>query len=486
MLILVNMKNLKNWLLVILALTGLAWFFSYRILIAPLGLTADEGGFGVNAVYLSQTLRDENGIMLPVFALSLGGKEWRQPVTQYYMAAFFKLFGPGVFTLRFSSVVITLSSAVLMYLLVRQLTNVRWSIFAVGIFLMTPLVMLQTHLGLDNLMPVPFTIAWLLGITLYHKSPKSKYLFWSGVSLGIGFYTYKGMRATVPVWVILTELYLLIKHGRGIIKASLPFIAGLAPFFAVIPFLEKRYPGAVFDNKGFNWDSWYTFLYPYLSSFDLSFLFITGDALLFHSTGKHGMMLLATLPLFLVGIYYTIRYRNFNLFFLVAFLSAPLLFGFVNSVHRASRLMSMIPAYSLLVTLGAQYIWNHKKIVLAVIGVLMVFNYADFVNYYWFKYPELTRVVFGDMSAYQDYVAFRDQAKILKLTPYIENTVADADGTSGEFYQLSYLPEDTKTINEGDVLPEGSILLSNKGQIAGLEPLPIKSAKYHILVNRNK
>jgi hypothetical protein len=44
----------------------------------------------------------------------------------------------------------------------------------------------------------------------------------------------------------------------------------------------------VFDNL-------YNFLYPYFSSFDLTFLFIKGDELLFHSTGYHGFFLLASM-----------------------------------------------------------------------------------------------------------------------------------------------------------------------------------------------
>jgi len=86
----------------------LSKFFSYRILNVPLGLTADEGAFAYNAVLLSKTLHDENNRFLPIFVLSLNGADWRQPVTQYYLTAFFRFFGSSVFNLRYSSVVITL------------------------------------------------------------------------------------------------------------------------------------------------------------------------------------------------------------------------------------------------------------------------------------------------------------------------------------------------------------------------------------------
>jgi hypothetical protein len=80
------MKQLLIWIIIS---SLVAFIFSYRLLQVPLGLTADEGAFGLNAVLLSNTLRDENNRFLPFFVLSLNGTDWRQPVTQYYLAGFF-------------------------------------------------------------------------------------------------------------------------------------------------------------------------------------------------------------------------------------------------------------------------------------------------------------------------------------------------------------------------------------------------------------
>jgi 4-amino-4-deoxy-L-arabinose transferase-like glycosyltransferase len=86
-------------------------------------LTDDEAAFGYNAVLLSRTAHDESGRFLPFFVLSLDGQDWRQPVTQYYLTALFKIFSPSVFLLRFSSVLVAITSAVLLYLLSLQLFN---------------------------------------------------------------------------------------------------------------------------------------------------------------------------------------------------------------------------------------------------------------------------------------------------------------------------------------------------------------------------
>ncbi len=473
------MKKIILITLFFVAVLGVGFFFSYRLLESPLGLTADEGGFGTNAVYLARTLKDENGTFLPVFALSLGGKEWRQPVTQYYQAVFFKIFGASVFNLRFSTVPITLLCASLVYLLAREFWKVKTSIFATFIFLSIPLVMIQTHMALDNIMPVPFVLFWLLMLAKSHKNPNPKYLFWAGVSLGIGFYTYKGMRATVPVWCVLTVVYLAWQKR---IKEAFMFALGTAPFFLAIPFLVNRYPGAVFDGKGFKWSSWYDFLLPYLSSYDWAFLFIQGDATPWHSTGKHGMLLLASFPLFVVGLYQAVRKKQFAWFVLATFFTAPLLFGFVDSIHRASRLMCMIPSFVLIATWGAEAIWKTKKIAMLLIVVLMMFNYGDFVNFYWYKYPELNRRWFGDLSRYKDFETFAKTAELLKLEPYVELDLAKNEDPSDQFFQVTYLGEDVHYVLEGEQLSSGQILLSSRDDIPGLRKLDIPTLQYKIQV----
>ena len=470
----------------------LSKFFSYRILNVPLGLTADEGAFAYNAVLLSKTLHDENNRFLPIFVLSLNGADWRQPVTQYYLTAFFRFFGSSVFNLRYSSVVITLVSAGLLYYLSFKAGGHKLALFSSFIFLTTPLIMIQSHLGLDNIMPVPFTIIWMLCVYLFTKTKQNRYLLLSGIFLGINFYTYKGMRATVPVWAILTAGYIFYdylsqKNAANLKKVAtrlIVFVLGILPFFAVIPLLEYKYAGAVFNNQGANTESVYSFVLPYLSSFDPSFLFIEGDATPWHSTGKHGMFLLATLPLALLGIATAIKKDRFWLFVVLAFFSAPLLYGFVNSVHRASRLMCLIPPYSLLAALGAIRLLQFKKFLVIVFIFLASLNYYDFVNYYWYQYPELSRVWFGDLSGFRDYQVFGVKSKQLGLDPYVDKQVASNEGVSGRYFEAAYVSVGTYHIDSRDLLPKEGILLSDRENIPGLTKLDVSTDKYYIHVRQ--
>lgn len=430
-------KIKPSLLLTVILTIFLALFFSYKITSIPTGLTVDESAFGYNAALLAKTAHDENGRFLPIFVHSTKQTDWRQPVTQYYLALIFKLFGPSIFNLRFSSVLVTIFSAFLIYYLSHRLFNKTTAVISFLTFLTTPIIMLHSHLGLDNIMPIPFTIIWLYALYSYSKNPKPKFLIYAGITLGINFYTYKGMRAVIPVWCLLTVAYLCLPYltaqisyasFKNIIGKALPFCLAVLPFFLIIPLLETKYPGAVFSGLRPQVDSLYDFFYPYLSSFDLTFLFIQGDALLFHSTGQHGMFLLSTLPFFLWGIYLSAKRKGFSAFILAAFFLAPLFYGLVNSVHRASRLMCLIPLYVLIGSQPIYWLSVHLKsfrpyIYLSAFSLLIIPNYFDFVRYYWTTYPKFTENIFGHMDQLPSYQILAQQAQELDLKPYITSDI---------------------------------------------------------------
>jgi len=469
------------------AFAAIAIFFSYRLTKVPPGLTIDEAAFGYNAVLLGETGRDQNGRFLPFFVLSIEGRDWRQPVTQYFMAIFFKVFGANLFNLRFTSIVVMLVTLVLIIYLSRNLFGELGGILSAFLFLTVPLIMIQSHLGLDNIMPLPFVLVWMIGIYNYLKAREVKWLLIAGISLGIGFYTYKAMRAVVPVWCVLTALFLAVENmGKrgGAIRALIPaavFSVAVFPFFAIIPLLELKYAGAVFDRQGFNWSSVYDFLYPFFSSFDPSFLFISGDATAYHSTGKHGMFLLASLPLFLTGLFKTIKSKDrYLVFLIIAFFSAPLLFGFVNSVHRASRLMAVIPLYVLVSSAGGLALLQAKKrLLFGGILLLMLVNYGDFVNYYWYEYPKMTGQWFS-RPVNDSYLRFSQKSEELGLLPFISKDVYKSDGENAHFFEAAYFPEKIQVVDREESLPAGGIIMTPRREVPGLEKIDLEIPFYYL------
>lgn len=445
--------------------------FSYKLSSIPRGLTIDESAFAYNAILLSQNLHDENGRFFPAFVLSINGKDWRQPVTQYFITAYFKLIGPSIFNLRFTSVIVASVSALLLFYFGQKLFGKIGGIMSVLFFTTSPIIMIHSHLGLDNIMPIPFTLLWLIFLYQFGKTKNLKYLAISAIALGIGFYTHKSMRSFVPIWSILSILYIVSisqwNTVKNILKNSLKpisvFTLSLLPFYLVVPLFEYKYAGAVLGQSNIGTSkSIYTFLLSYLSSFDPSFLFITGDTLPYHSTLIHGMFLLASLPFFIFGI--SKSKDKFIKFVILCFFTGPFLFGFPESIHRASRLMALVPLFILISTNGFVYLNKLPKVIPLTLLILVLINFYSFAQYYFTIYPDKYKNIFYKTDILPAYKVLSESSKSEGLKPYVSKEISDYekidDGYSNKFLRAIYFPNGIEQISTEEFLPSNSVYLS--------------------------
>lgn len=401
------------------------FLFSYKNTLVPAGMTIDEASFGYNAVMLSRTLHDENGRFMPIFVLSIDRNDWRQPITQYYMALFFKLFEPSLASLRFSTALISGVSILLIYVL--------GGILPAFFLLTTPVFFMHSRLGLDNVMPVVFILTWLLMLLRFTKGKKDPNLIIAGISLGIAFYSYKGFRVFFPIWVITSSLFIYLeKHS---FKSVFKYLLSLAPFVLMVPLLEKYYAGAVLNNERIKFESIYVFIERYISSFDLSFLFVRGDQMLFHSTGKHGIYLLLLFPFFIAGLIKSWKVSNWHKFLIVSLLLGPLLFGLFGSLYRASRMISMVPFVVLIATYGYKYLFKKHRIFSLILILLYLLNFVDFSRYYFLEYPALTKNIFYSSTAGLEYEKLKNLSDNLGLKPYVDKTMVPQKFSTTEFYR---------------------------------------------------
>lgn len=482
------MKKIFPVLLVTFLTILIGLFFSYRVLESPPGLTIDEASIGYNAVLISKTLRDETGRLLPIFPLTIGGHDWKQPSSAYATAIMFKLFGASVFNLRLVSILTAMLSLLLIVFLNFQLLGKKGAWISGLIFLTAPIVLMHSHLAQENIMPIPFVTAWLLGILLYKKGKGLRYLLFSGLLLGMGIYSYKGMRAIVPSLTAVSLIYLFRKR----LKPLIVFCLGLAPFILSMPWINAHYAGALFDTQGFHLLKYYDFLYPYISSFDISALFIRGDITVWHSTGLHGVFLISTLPLFIIGLVSAYRqkiYDHFWVFLLSGFFLSPLLFGQVGSVYRFSRLLVLVPFFVSFCTLGALTLMKVKWgfLISAVFTLLILLNFADFAKYYWFTYPKFSEGYFLPANTVGDaYLYLSNIAKKNGLTPYIAHGTYQADGQTGYFFEAAYFDAPLKPWLPEEPLPPKSIVMAKLDHQPNLKTIGTPIYEYRFFVREDE
>lgn len=477
-----SFDSLRSKKLVLLIVLG--WiFFIFKITEVPPGINGDEATLGYNAALLSKTLRDENGRFLPIFVSTHEGKDWKQPVSMYTTSLAFSIFGPSYFTLRSVSVFFVLLSALLIFILLKSLLGSPFAIFGTLIFMTAPAVTIQSHLALENIVPIPFVTFWLLTLVKYQKTPKMKYLLFSGISLGVSLYSYQAMRIIAPVFTILTIMYLALLTSffkKSWIKPVMIFILGVLPFVLFFLVVRKEYPGALGAyNRPIFPQSYQELILPYLSSYDLTFLFIQGDSTLYHSTGKHGVFLLASLPLFLAGIYQCIKRRESILILvLVAFFTAPLFFGLVSSVHRGSRLLTILPFFSVIATVGLKgFLTINSRLlrngIVILITILMFVNFLDFAYDYWFKYPNRAKSIFPS-DVHITFETFYKNSRALGKKSLIQKDLYENRDYGAKFFEKVFFPDGVETWKVGDNLELGSTLLISAHNLPTAEKLGAK------------
>lgn len=474
-----------NAKIILLLLFVFGWLlYTTRILDVPPGINGDEATLGYNAALISKTLRDENGSLLPLFVSTHEGKDWKQPVSIYATSLAFSIFGPSYFTLRSVSVFFVLVSALLIFILLKELLDSRFAILGSLIFMTIPAVIIQSHLALENIAPIPFVTFWILMLVRYQKNGNEKYLFLSAISLGLSLYSYQAMRIIAPVFISLTILYLILLSDsffrKRWIKPVTIFILGVLPFVLFFLVVRKEYPGALgAHNRPSFPQSYQEFILPYLSSYDLSFLFIQGDSTLYHSTGKHGIFLLASLPLFISGVYGCIKGKGLILrLILIAFFTAPFFFGLVGSVHRGSRLLAILPLYTIIATIGLKGFLevNAKNLragILILISTLMLVNFLDFTVDFWFKYPHRVKAIFPS-NVHITFETFYKKSKDLGKKSLIQHDLYENRKYDAKFFEKVYFPQGLQTWRVGDNLEPGSMVLISAHNLPIAERLGAK------------
>ncbi|MBI3103904.1 glycosyltransferase family 39 protein [Candidatus Daviesbacteria bacterium] len=459
------------------------WFLlTFKLTDVPPGINGDEAAIGLNAIYVAKDGYDLKGNFLPIFTSLPDSSDWKQPITFYSEVLAFKFFGPSYFTLRAVSVFYVLLSAVLIFSLIKMLLGRFLASLGVLLFLTTPIMVIQSHLAMENIAPIPFVILWLIGILKYSQQGKERYLVLMGLSLIAAFYSYLGMRLMVPILFLLSAALILYanrqKKLKVLLRQEIIFAVLFIPFAISLLFFKNQYPGSLWGlYRPYIVDSYQTFFLPYFSNFDPSFLYIFGDTTPYHSTGKYGMFLIATLPLFILGIIKIVKLNQLiPNFIILSFFLPPILFGFGSTIHRASRLLGLVPVYVIICCYGLIFLLEYKrifKVPILFVGVLLIFlNFSDFIKDYWFEYPKRVQSEFA-RPYHLGFEKLYEESKKHNLIPLVQNDLHMQNSTAFSFFELTFFPQPVKKWSNLEKIPPRSAILIGSG------------SDFRIMINKN-
>lgn len=350
---------------------------------------ADEAAFGYNAYSMLLTGKDESGVRFPLGLTSFN--DYRPPLYAYLDIPFIKIGGLTVLATRMPSVIFSILSLFLMFILAYLLTRSRE--IAIYTLLLSAFSFWDIALSREASEKVVAQSFFLLGLILMLFSFQKK----NFIYLGVGFFswflsinTYYSPRFFIPLFIPLIYIFFskeIIASGKKLFLAiALGFIA-LVIFFTF--FLGKsterlnqlsifKHPQVTlqleeqiredgssevsiaqtraFHNKVVNY--FLLMSKNYSEYFTADFLFFSGGLPMRIKIPDTGLLPIAESIWLLLGIYFIlIKKKRWGIFVLIWLLIAPIPAALTtDETPNAYRAFPMLPALTLIASTGIFYL----------------------------------------------------------------------------------------------------------------------------------
>ncbi len=218
--------------LLLAIVAGCAWLYFYRLDFAPPNIQIDEAIIAINAHSIATTGRDLRGELLPLYAQT-ADHSWYQPLVIYLTAIALKFSPLSEWSVRVPAVVMSVLGVGLMFLVVRRATH---SLFlgaaGAAMLALTPALFIHSRYAMDYHYPIPFILGWLYCLLRFDDGRRIAWLVASAVILGVGFYCYISSIVMMPIYFLMTLMWLYMRREppRSYAAAALGMGPLLLPF----------------------------------------------------------------------------------------------------------------------------------------------------------------------------------------------------------------------------------------------------------------
>ena len=472
------MMKQKNPRIYLFALIGILVFAAFIRLIkldkTPSGFHADEASFYINALAISKTGADEDGKKLP---LSLSSFIDPKPaVFSYFQVPFIMTIDNHVFAARLPSVILSIFSLLLTYLVILKVSDKRIGLLTTFILSISPWHIIISR-GTQEVIASFFFL--LLSIYLFiiymEKQKRSIPLIVSFfTSSFLSMYFYHSAKVLLPL-IIFGYLLFIFKKSKFFIKASLLilFLTTLSLFLslsiqesgsriAAVGILADEAPQhrlieqiytaheqlpittvRIFYNKIGAYS--HAILAEYVTYFSPDFLFLKGGKPNRYIVPCVGLLYLIELPLILLGLYSSIQSKKKeSLLFLGLLAIAPIPAALTRlETPSIIRSFPMIISITYFISVGIITIWKLKNRffrfgMIAVISLVYLWQIGYFIVQYdvqayydqpWYRNSPYTEIAKEVSKISENYSEIRVTNDLRPLYTYfvIENLIDISD-----------------------------------------------------------
>lgn len=427
----------------------LAFFLrTYMLTSVPANVHIDEIAFGYNAYSIAETGKDEYGVFFPLQLKSYD--DYRPALYSYLMIPFIKLVGLNIFSIRFTSVFISLGILIGIYLLVKEFIKKRKNeeiasftikpssyiansdlipLLVTFLYAISPWSIFYSRLAIDTTAGQFFFVYGLLCFLRFINATNKKnyYLYLSTIFFLLCFYSYNGVKLFLPPFVLFLfylyrkELWYSKKNlAANLLIAGIMLIPmvqfyinqseGMIRFSSTNIFTQKRqlidnnaqrllidmqnkdFLGYIYDNRRFAYFP--IFITNYLVNFNPVWLY-TSDGTENYKSSNIGLFYIFELPLLILGIYFIVKYsflpNKLGYILILWILTAVLPSGFTTESPHATRSYNMLPPILIMEGFGLYYLMQiiknlHNKYFRISGYLLVIFVGAFFILWFIHSY----------------------------------------------------------------------------------------------------
>lgn len=358
----------------------------------PPGFFLDESSIGLNAYTIATSGSDEHGVAWPLFFKAFG--EYKNPVYIYIVAGVFRVFGPGVVSIRVTGVVAGLITALLLGLLAARISkNTYVGLLTASLTLLTPWLFELSRLAFEVTIYPLMLVLFLWAVQ--RASAKER---WSLIevltiafSLALLTYTYSVGRLLAPMLALGLLLFASRKRAAGILLTWVVFALTLVPILIFQwgnpTALTRRFEVISYVHPESTWLSIFkTFAANFSSNLNPWRLFVTESSRVSEIVHVPGPPAMLSVTLFLVigSLVLLVRPRKFDAWW--RFIA----FGLLASVVPASLTidkfhmlrLTLVPIFLLTLCIPAlEWLISHNQRVLFALVVIATLSQGG-----WFLY----------------------------------------------------------------------------------------------------
>jgi 4-amino-4-deoxy-L-arabinose transferase-like glycosyltransferase len=370
-------RTIAQTLLLLAIVIGCAWLYFYRLDFAPPNIQIDEAIIAINAQSIAASGRDLRGNLLPLYTQT-ADHSWYQPLVIYLTAIALKIAPFSEWSIRVPAVVMSVLSVGLMFLVVRRaMQSLFLAAVAAVMLALTPALFIHSRYAMDYHYPIPFILGWLYCLLRFDAGRQRAWLVGAAATLGVGFYCYISSIVMMPIYFVMTLMWLYARREapRAYAVSTLTFGPLLLPFAIWIARHPTAYSATVvkyglYDasdlnpvqglRSAFGFLSVGERLSHYWNYFDPSLLFFGSGIKVQFSTNLVGVFLLPMAVFMLVGVYAVMKRRAepFYLIVLIGFVTAPIAASIPTEENAIFRALGLLPFGVLLAAAGVERLWH--------------------------------------------------------------------------------------------------------------------------------